>query len=118
MNERLPALALFDHIMVRATIGGKVYWLDGTHDVDGALDQINVPGETWALPVTAAGETLQPLVVPPLDSPMAERHLDLDATAGLDAPAKAHAEVVIRGHRALEADTDWQEPGVWSRWTL
>ncbi len=109
MDQRLPALALFDHIMVRATIGGRVYWLDGTHDIDGTLDQINVPGERWALPVTAAGETLQPLVVPPFDRPMAERHLELDATAGLDAPAKAHAEVVVRGHRALDANTDWQE---------
>ena len=109
MDRRLPALALFDHIMVRATIGGKVYWLDGTHDIDGSLDQINVPGEKWALPVTDAGETLQPLVVPPFDHPVAERHLDLDASAGFDAPAKAHAEVVIRGHRALEANTDLQE---------
>lgn len=109
MDRRLPALALFDHIMVRATIDGKVYWLDGTHDIDGTLDQISVPGEKWALPVTAAGETLQPLIVPPADHPMAERHLDIDASAGFDAPAKAHAEVVVRGHRALDANTDWQE---------
>jgi hypothetical protein len=109
MDTRLPALALFDHIIVRATIGGKAYWLDGTHDVDGRLDDLGVPGEKWALPVTAAGEDLQPLIVPPLDMPMAERHVDLDATAGIDAPAKAHVEVVMHGRAALEADMAWQE---------
>jgi hypothetical protein len=109
MNERLPALTLFDHVIVRATIGGKVYWLDGTHELDGDLDQIGMADETWALPVTRAGETLQPLNVPPLDAPIAERHVDLDARAGLDLPARAHIVVTLRGLPALEAEADARE---------
>ncbi len=109
MDTRLPALALFDHIIVRATIAGKVYWLDGTRDFDGTLDQTGIPDEKWALPLTRAGETLQPLVVPAPQVPIAERHVDLDATGGFDVPAKAHLEVVIRGRSALDANADWQE---------
>ncbi len=109
MNEHLPALALFDHVIVRATVAGQVYWLDGTRDVDGPLDDVGVPGEKWALPMTVAGEDLQPLIVPPMARPYAEHHIDIDAGAGLDAPARAHLEVIVRGHRALEADADWQE---------
>jgi len=109
MNERLPALALFDHIIVRATIGGQVYWLDGTHDIDGTLDQVGMADEKWALPLTRAGETLQPLTVPSPATPLDERHIDLDASAGLDTPAKAHIEVIVHGRAALEANADWQE---------
>ena len=108
-NERLPALALFDHIIVRATIAGKVYWLDGTMDIDGDLDETEIPDGHWALPVTAAGADLTPLVVPPMARPFAEHHVALDASAGLDAPARAHVEVVVRGQRALDADADWRE---------
>ncbi len=109
MAARLPALALFDHIIVRATIAGKVYWLDGTRDFDGTLDQTGVPSEEWALPLTKAGETLQPLVVAAPQVPMLEHHIDLDASAGPDAPAPAHLELVIRGRAALKANADWQE---------
>src|SRR5690606_5868161 len=30
MNERLPSISAFDHVLVRAVIGDDVYWLDGT----------------------------------------------------------------------------------------
>jgi hypothetical protein len=108
-DERLPALALFDHIIVRAVIDGQVYWLDGTDESDGTLDQIGMPNEKWALPLTGAGETLQPLIQPAPAVPLRERHIDLDASAGLDVPAKAHLEVIVRGAAALEANADWQE---------
>ncbi len=34
LDERLPSLGAFNHVIVRATIGGKVYWLDGTRTGD------------------------------------------------------------------------------------
>lgn len=30
MDARLPSARMFDHVLVRAVIGGKAYWLDGT----------------------------------------------------------------------------------------
>ncbi|MGZ3304792.1 MAG: DUF3857 domain-containing protein [Asticcacaulis sp.] len=108
MHERLPALALFDHIIVRATIGGKVYWLDGTGDADGDLDHLPPALEHWALPVTDAGEDLQPIITPVPAVPDTERVVRLDASAGLDAPASAHVEFIDRGSHAFAAEMTWR----------
>ncbi len=43
LDERLPMIGLFDHVLVRATIGGRAYWLDGTRAGDAALDRLAVP---------------------------------------------------------------------------
>ena len=32
MDMRLPRVGAFDHVLVRATIAGRIYWLDGTRD--------------------------------------------------------------------------------------
>jgi len=37
IDERLPSPAPFDHVVVRATIGGTRYWLDGTRTGEGRL---------------------------------------------------------------------------------
>jgi hypothetical protein len=51
MNERLPSLAAFNHVIVRAIIDGKVYWLDGTRTGDkSGLDVLRPPPHRWALP--------------------------------------------------------------------
>ena len=97
LDQRLPMLAVFDHVIVRAVIGGKVYWLDGTRGGDRHLDRLQIPSFQWALPVQASGATLQRLIVPPLAEPNSETRIRLDASAGLDIPAKAHVETVLRG---------------------
>jgi hypothetical protein len=39
LEQRTPSAALFNHVIVRARIGGRNYWLDGTRSGDrGALD--------------------------------------------------------------------------------
>ncbi len=101
IGEKLPSLGLFDHVIVRSVIGGNTYWLDATHDVDGTLDQLAPAAEKWALPLTVAGETLQPIVVAPYDLPTLEHHIELDASAGLEVPAKVRLEIVHRGSRAF-----------------
>jgi tetratricopeptide (TPR) repeat protein len=101
LDERLPMLAAFDHVMVRATIGGKVYWLDGTRLGDRALDDIPIPDVRWALPVQSAGARLEKVEPPPFEKPMFESIERLDASGGYDAPAPAHEEQVYRGDDAL-----------------
>ena len=101
LDERLPMLAAFDHVMVRATIGGKVYWLDGTRLGDRDLDDIPTPDVHWALPVQPAGARLEKVEPPPFEKPMFERVERLDASAGYDAPAPAHVEEVFRGDDAV-----------------
>ncbi len=99
-GEQLPSLG-FDHVLVRATIGGKVYWLDGTRSGDRSLDDIRVPDFHWALPVQPAGAQLVKLEPADLDQPGFESLLRLDASAGLDAKAAAHAEHLVRGDAAV-----------------
>jgi tetratricopeptide (TPR) repeat protein len=103
LDTRLPRVGAFDHILVRAVIAGKVYWLDGTRSGDASLDRIAVPPFHWALPVRRAGAQLEPLVVQPFDAPSVTLSLELDATAGIDVKAPARAEMVMRGDLAISA---------------
>ncbi len=102
LDARLPVLEGFDHVLVRAMIGGKVYWLDGTRLGDVNLDRIAVPNFHWALPVQASGAVLTKLSPSPFDAPRLESVVRLDASAGLDSPASIHAEHVLRGDDAIE----------------
>ena len=114
LDQRLPMLGTFDHVIVRAEIAGKIYWLDGTREGDRALDDILIPPFVWALPLTTGGSELEPLTPRPLDDPAYEALVRIDASAGLDAPAPTHAEILLRGdgavveERTLENDADSQ----------
>lgn len=100
MDMRLPNMELFDHVLVRAVIGGKVFWLDGTRSGDRSLDGLEIPAFRWALPLRQTGGSLEQLVPRPLDVPQVETRIRLDASAGLDAIAPAHLEIVYRGDLA------------------
>jgi tetratricopeptide (TPR) repeat protein len=101
VDQRLPSAGVFDHVLVRATIAGRAYWLDGTRLGDRRLDDIETPDMTWALPVQAQGASLVRLTVPPLPHPTSVSNLRLDASKGLDVPAAAHGEMLFRGDEAL-----------------
>jgi len=101
MDQRLPSASVFDHVLVRATIAGRTYWLDGTRLGDRRLDDIDTPDMTWTLPVQAQGATLTRLAVAPLERPVTVINLRLDASKGLDVPAAAHGEVLFRGDAAV-----------------
>ena len=100
LDLQLPML-MFDHVVVRAHIDGKAYWLDGTRQGDPDLDNLPIPYYRWVLPLTAKGSAIEPLVPPPYDMPHFESIVKLDARAGLDAPAPAHAEHIFRGDQGL-----------------
>ncbi len=112
MDSRLPMVELFDHVIVRAAIAGKTYWLDGTRYGDRTLDSLKVPDFHWALPLRTGGAVLEAMAVPPLDKPGFESSLKIDASAGIDAPAPAHAEVLFRADDALQVKSmiDSQTP--------
>jgi hypothetical protein len=104
-DQRLPGL-LFDHVMVRATIGGRVYWLDGTRQGDHlGIDALRTPPFHWALPVQAKGAVLTPLAQTPFDTPQMQMRLEIDASGGLSAPAPTHIRQSLRGDFALTAAT-------------
>ncbi|MBI1406127.1 MAG: DUF3857 domain-containing protein [Caulobacter sp.] len=102
MDERLPMVGLFDHVIVRAEIEGKVYWLDGTRIGDKSLAERDVPGFHWALPLRAQGGALEALKPEPPPQPQMTLSLDIDASAGLFVKAPVKAEQIFRGDMARE----------------
>ena len=101
LDQRLPLLAVFDHVLVRAVIGGHVYWLDGTRSGDRTLDELKPPPFRWALPLRDGAAGLERIDQPPFDQPQAEELVRFDASAGIDAPAPAHLEWLFRGDDAI-----------------
>ena len=102
MDQNIPGLGWFNHVIIRATIGGKVYWLDGTRQSDiGGVDWLSPPPWRWALPLRAAGAPLEPIVQPALTRPQMEVNLTLDARKGLDVQAPTELRVKLTGDLAL-----------------
>ena len=100
LSVRLPSLAAFDHVAVKARIAGKTYWLDGTRLGDAGLGELETPAYHWMLPVQASGAQLEAVTPTPFTQAHFSTRLELDASAGLDAPAKAHGEHQWRGDGA------------------
>lgn len=97
---RLPMVSVFDHVLVRARIGSKTYWLDGTRTGDRKLDSIAVPDFGWGLPLVS-NASLVHLVPPPLDRPEEDTRATIDASKGIHAPAPVTFEKIIRGDVAV-----------------
>jgi tetratricopeptide (TPR) repeat protein len=97
----LPMIGAFNHVLVRAHVGGKTYYLDGTRTGDTDLDGIDVPDFGWVLPVMENAQLVH-LVPPPLDHPESETTIALDASAGIYVPADVKADQIIRGDLAVQ----------------
>ena len=95
---RLPSAAAFDHILVRATIGGETLWLDGTGLGSRLEDIRDVPPLRHVLPLRTAGAVLEAL--PLRADPRPDRIVEVkwDQRAGVE------YEVVIPLARGLELE--------------
>ena len=101
LEERLPQLAYFDHVLVRAHVGGDWYWLDATRPADPkTFADLTPPRFFWGLPLRASGATLLKIEPRPLKQPLEEETTWIDASAGLDAPASERRQVVTHGDLA------------------
>ncbi|MEO6248976.1 MAG: DUF3857 domain-containing protein [Sphingomicrobium sp.] len=102
LEERLPLIGRFDHVLVRATIGGRDYYLDGTRTGDKDIARLVTPNFQWAMPLLGPSATrLARLTPTPRSDPDTDFTLAIDARRGVFAPATAHSEVVYRGDGAL-----------------
>ena len=95
--HRLPTMGGFDHVIVEATIAGKDYWLDGTRQGDTRLGRLEMPNYEVGLPATRDGSDLIAMIPPAPLAPQSVTSLTLDASAGIEAPAKAVAEMRFHG---------------------
>ena len=99
--DRLPMISLFNHVLVRARIGGRDYWLDGTRTGDTDLATIETPDFGWGLPVVEHAQLVR-MIATPLDNPKVEHRVNIDASAGVYAPAPITIEEIYRGDSAVE----------------
>ena len=100
IDEWLANPMLFNHVLVRAEAGGKVYWLDGTRQGDTRLENLPAPLFRWALPVRAAGAPIEAVKPQALTIPQEIDNIDIDARAGFGAPAKVTDEEYFHGDQA------------------
>lgn len=100
LSERLPSPSAFDHVIVRAHVDGRVYWLDGTRTGDTSLARLQVPRFEWGLPIRPGAELVR-MIPPPLTEPNQDIAIRMDATKGVRVPAPTTIELTLRGDSAL-----------------
>lgn len=101
LDRQLPMVGLFDHVLVRATIAGKPYWLDGTRVGDTDIRRLATPFFHWGLPLQARGAALVRMVPAPPTRPSSDTSIAIDATAGLKQPATFTVETILRDDEAI-----------------
>jgi transglutaminase-like putative cysteine protease len=107
LDERLPSPRMFDHVLVRAHIDGKNYWLDGT------LPAVVPPGAEpvlpyqWVLPLTVQGSSLEQLDWAPASRPNEITLFEIDARAGFEKPARITNTTIKRGIEGLQQEVQF-----------
>lgn len=99
--ERLPSLAILDHVFVRAKIGGQYYYLDGTNLGQRTLEELKFGPVQHAIPI-ASGGTLLALPDPVPSQPLTETNLTWDATQTLHTAVPFKARLILRGSTAAK----------------
>lgn len=101
IEKLLPGISAFNHVLIRATINGRAYWLDGTRPADQQLDHLEVPAFSWGLPLDTHGSELVRIEPAPLTDPQLVQEMALDASTGVDGPIPFKVNAVFRGDAAL-----------------
>lgn len=98
--KRLPMPGAFDHVIVRATIGGEALWLDGTAGGTRLADLGDVPPFRHALPLREAGAALIAMPMRANARPDADVSVEIDGRAGIGFPAPFTLRATLRGSSA------------------
>lgn len=100
VQASLPIPGAFDHVLVRATIDGQFYYLDGTTTGADILLAGNVPGFQFALPIRESGAGIEPIVQVLPRVAETDMTMTVDASAGVDLPVLATFDIEFRGRDA------------------
>lgn len=102
LDQRLPSIQMFDHVLVRAKIDGKQYYLDGTLPpvVPPSVDPV-FPYK-WILPLKTQGSSIERLEWRPAAKPDELNLFEIDARAGFTQPARITNTIISRGIKGLE----------------
>ncbi len=102
LDERLPIPQFFDHVLVRAHIDGKTYWLDGTLPPVAPPSARPVFPVNWVLPLTERGSQIEKLEWQPAATPDEISLFEIDAREGFDKPARIVSTNIVRGVKGLQ----------------
>ncbi|HKN42121.1 MAG TPA: tetratricopeptide repeat protein, partial [Sphingomicrobium sp.] len=100
LNDRLPMVSLFNHVVVRAIVGGQSHWLDGTRSGDSRLATLEVPFYHWGLPIVRDADLVR-IMPDPATRPMIDTVVRTDASAGADKPVPTTIDITMRGDLAI-----------------
>jgi transglutaminase-like putative cysteine protease len=99
VGERLPSLAIFDHVIVRARIDGKPFYLDATNYGQRTADELSRTTFRRGLSIDS-GRELETIVSPLPTVPIRESELVWDGRGGFERPVQFEATVTLRGETA------------------
>lgn len=102
VQASLPLPGAFDHVLVRATIDGELYYLDGTSIGANIALVGNVPNFKFALPIRTAGADVEPIVQVLPRVPEMSMQMTLDSSAGADLPGLGSVEMRLLGPFAAQ----------------
>ena len=100
--DRLPSLETFDHVIVKASIGGKAYYLDATDFGQRVPADVVGSDLEFGLPITS-GATLEKLPPHMAQEPTHETDMVWDGSQGLTGEVPFTARMTLRGHMAILA---------------
>ncbi len=102
LGQRLPSIDAFDHVIVRATINGKHYYLDPTDYGQREVSEVSGSTLGYGLPLTA-GANLEKIPLVQIDQPLRESSLTWDASKGVVGDIPFTARVILRSTAATQA---------------
>ena len=98
MTEQSPSPNQFNHVMVRARVDGRDYWLDPTWAPQvGNLDNLAQANYGHALIVDADTQDLQAMPQSAATRNVKRLHAEFDITAGMDQPVRYTMTTVLQG---------------------
>jgi tetratricopeptide (TPR) repeat protein len=100
LGTRLPQVQAFNHVIVRARIEGRSYWLDGTRTGDRDIEALASSPFSWGLPVRDVGAPLERLPLLPPSLPLIDASIVYDASKGFEGPVPVSGQIVFRGDLA------------------
>lgn len=100
--DRLPSAAAFNHILVRTTIDGETFWMDGTGSGSRMADIRDTPPFYHVLPVRADGAALVRIETHANARPMLDLSVDADESTSVDLPSPFQATAILHGPAAAQ----------------
>lgn len=98
--SRVPSALAFNHVLVKARVGGETLWLDGTGLGTRFADVRDTPALGHVLPLRSTGADLMAIALRPPARPLVELTVDADESTSVDLPSVIGVTMVVRGQMA------------------